>query len=81
MVDSMLDRGEEPKKILNKILKDREGVAAGERSAVKGNWLPYVRRKVGGWREGERDYARKLLADYHPDIVVGELWGQRQPAA
>lgn len=81
LMDAMLNDGQEPKKILNKILKDRSGIAAGDRGAVRGDWLPYVRRKVGGWRGGERDYARKLLADYHPDIVVEELLCLREQRA
>lgn len=76
-MQSMLDDGQEPKKILNTILKQRDGIYAGDRSAIRGKWLPFVKRKVGGWRRGEYDYARKLLADYHPDIVVEELLCQR----
>lgn len=80
LAEAMLDRGEEPKKVLSKILKDRES-DVWDRSAIRGKWLPYVKRKVGGWRAGEYDYARKLLADYHPDIVVEELLCAREQKA
>lgn len=77
LVEAILADGQEPKKVLNKILKDRE-IDVWDRSSIRGKWLPYVKRKVGGWRRGEYDYARKLLADYHPDIVVEELRCRRE---